>query len=99
MSFVNDSIPMNCGWRVRVTTEMFAVEGLFTVTQQRWESLKEYFQYGCAELRCAAIVSDSAALRIAIDIETQSAFLYLSQRAAQLLWKQAFTRDEMRTES
>ena len=29
-------------------------------------------------------VDDSAALRVAIDIETLSAFLYLSQRAAQL---------------
>jgi len=28
-------------------------------------------------------VSDSTALRVAIDIETLSAFLYLSQRAAQ----------------
>jgi len=45
--------------------------------------LKEYFHYDCAALHCAAIVNDSAALRVAIDIETLSAFLYLSQRAAQ----------------
>jgi len=36
--------------------------------------LEEYYHYGCA-----AIVSDSAALRVAIDIETLSAFLYLLQ--------------------
>ena len=34
-------------------------------------------------LRYAAIVNDSAAVRVAIDIETLSAFLYLSQRATQ----------------
>ena len=52
------------------------------------ECIKQYFHYGCAALRCdserwAEIVNDSAALRVAIDIETLSAFLYLSQRAAQ----------------
>ena len=38
-------------------------------------------------------MNDSAALRIAIDIETLSAFLYLLQRAAKRSrsgWKQAF---------
>ena len=33
-------------------------------------AVKEYFHYGCA-----AIVNDSAALRVVIDIETLSAFL------------------------
>jgi len=43
----------------------------------QFRRLQVYFHCGCA-----AIVSDSAVLRVAIDLETLSAFMYLSQRAA-----------------